>query len=164
MLWLWPFTSDQWTNSRLFFMLLRSKIGGGAYCFCPVFLSVLPSSTKSFNFGYNFWMVSTRALIFHMSIPCDKTFLWVSKFFTLVLDLLIENCNLGYVFWLVCTSASIFHMSILCDKTFPWVPKNLTLCRWPWCLNYLLRIFKRLGFLLSEYVDFLFNGSFYGQL
>ena len=27
--------------------------------------------------------VSARALVFHMSIPCDKTFLWVSIFFTL---------------------------------------------------------------------------------
>jgi hypothetical protein len=28
-------------------------------------------------------MVSTRALIFHMSVPCDKTFLTVLKLFTL---------------------------------------------------------------------------------
>jgi hypothetical protein len=30
--------------------------------------------------------------------------------------------------------------------------------------NSMLRLFKRLGFLLSACADFLFNGSFYGQL
>ena len=29
---------------------------------------------ENFNLAYNFWIVSGRALIFHMSIPCDKTF------------------------------------------------------------------------------------------
>jgi hypothetical protein len=38
--------------------------------------SVLLSSARNFNLGYNFWMV-----IFHLSIPCDKTFLWASRFF-----------------------------------------------------------------------------------
>ena len=56
---------------------------------------------KNFNLGYNFQMVSTRMLIFHMSVPCDKIFSWVPKIFdlvtlTLVFDLLIKNFNLGY--------------------------------------------------------------------
>ena len=38
---------------------------------------------KNFNLAYNFWTVSARALIFHMIIPCDKTFQWVPLFFTL---------------------------------------------------------------------------------
>jgi hypothetical protein len=33
----------------------------------------------NFNLGYNFWMVYTRILIFHMSIPCDKTLPWLQK-------------------------------------------------------------------------------------
>jgi hypothetical protein len=38
---------------------------------------------KNFNLGYNIWMVSTTALTFHTSVPCDKTFPWVPKFLTL---------------------------------------------------------------------------------
>jgi hypothetical protein len=52
----------------------------GAYCFVQ---SVILSSAKNFTLGNNFWIVSTRALIFHMSIPCDKTFPLVSNILTL---------------------------------------------------------------------------------
>jgi hypothetical protein len=38
---------------------------------------------KNFKFGYNFWMLSTRTLIFHMSVYSDKTFLWVPTDLTL---------------------------------------------------------------------------------
>jgi hypothetical protein len=38
---------------------------------------------KNFNLGYNFQMICTRMLIFHMSVPCDKNFSWVPKFLTL---------------------------------------------------------------------------------
>ena len=37
---------------------------------------------KNFNLGYNFWMVSTRALVFHMYVPYDKTVPWVPQFLT----------------------------------------------------------------------------------
>ena len=37
----------------------------------------------NFNLANNFWTVSARALIFHMNIPCDKTFPWVPLFPTL---------------------------------------------------------------------------------
>ena len=40
-------------------------------------------SLWNFNLANNFWTVSARALIFHLSIPCDETFLWVPLFFTL---------------------------------------------------------------------------------
>ena len=46
-----------------------------AYCFCP--------PLWNFNLANNFGTVSARALIFHMSIPCDKTFPQVPLFFTL---------------------------------------------------------------------------------
>ena len=36
---------------------------------------------ENFNLAYNFWTVGAKALIFHMSIPCDKTFQWVPLFF-----------------------------------------------------------------------------------
>ena len=62
----------------------------GAYCFCPVCHSVIPSlchsvipsfchSLWNFNLANNFWTVNARALIFHMSIPCDKTFPWIRR-------------------------------------------------------------------------------------
>jgi hypothetical protein len=75
-------------------------------------------------------MVSTKAFIFYMSVPCDKTFLWILRIvdpviLTLVCDLLIENFDLGYIFGMVETRALIFHMTVPCDKTFPWVtPKS----------------------------------------
>ena len=36
---------------------------------------------KNFNLAYNSWTTCTidRAFIFHMCIPCDKTFQWVPK-------------------------------------------------------------------------------------
>jgi hypothetical protein len=95
---------------------------------------------KNFNLGYNFWMVCTRALIFHMSILCDKTFSWVQNFWTcviltLVFNLFIENFNLAYIFWLVITRTLIFHTSLPWDKTLPWDQQiwhyDLDLDVWP---------------------------------
>jgi hypothetical protein len=61
---------------------------------------VLDLLIKNFNLSYNFQIMSTKAWIFHMSIPCDKTFPWGQGFvtLTLVFDLLIKNFNLGYDF------------------------------------------------------------------
>ena len=36
---------------------------------------------KNFNLAYNSTTIG-RAFIFHMCIPCDKTFPWVTKFLT----------------------------------------------------------------------------------
>ena len=59
-----------------------------AHSFCPVCLSFCP--LKSFNIGYNFWMVSHRAFIFYMHI------LW-SKIFSLVLRLRLSvKINIKY--------------------------------------------------------------------
>ena len=80
---------------------------------------------KKFNLLNNFWTLSARALIFHMNMPCAKTFPWVP------------------IFWTVSAKALIFHMSIPGDKTFPWVPTFMTLC--PWSLTCL---FKTLTFLV----------------
>ena len=63
----------------------RSKIEG-AYSFCPVCHSVILSFCPplwNFSLANNFWTVSATAFIFHMSIPCDKTFSWVPLFLTL---------------------------------------------------------------------------------
>ena len=37
---------------------------------------------KNFNLAYNSWTTIDRAFIFHMCIPCDKTFPWVPKILT----------------------------------------------------------------------------------
>ena len=44
--------------------------------FYPVTLTLEfdPFYKKNFNLANNFWTVGARALIFHMNIPCDKTF------------------------------------------------------------------------------------------
>ena len=60
----------------------RSKIGGHIVFVLSVILSFCPP-LWNFNLANNFWTVSARALIFHMNIPCDKTFPWVPLFFTL---------------------------------------------------------------------------------
>ena len=116
---------DIFTLTRYFYVS-RSKIG--AYCFCPVCRSVFLSFSPpfwNFNLANNFWTVSDRAFIFHMIIPCDKNFPWVSLFFTLLpwpwsLTQIFENFNLVNNFWTVNARALIFHMNISCDKTFPW--------------------------------------------
>ena len=58
---------------------------------------------KNFNTGHNLNTCNTRgrAFIFHMGIPCHKTFHAVSYFFhivtlTLNFDLLLKNFNMGY--------------------------------------------------------------------
>ena len=42
---------------------------------------------KTFNLAYIFWTGIARALIFHMIIPCDKTFSWFDYFLPCDLDL-----------------------------------------------------------------------------
>jgi hypothetical protein len=77
--------------------------------FCPFILS----ATKSFNLGYNFWMVGTRTLIFHMSVPYDMTFLWVQKCLTL------PWCWTHY--WKLLTLAISFEWWILWLCYFTWI-------------------------------------------
>jgi hypothetical protein len=100
---------------------------------------------KNSNFGYIFWMVSTRILIFYMSLSFEwqDLSMGTNRFdlvkLTFALDLLNEKFNLGYIFWMVCTRTLIFHMRVCCVKSFQWVSTGLTL--WPWrlCLTSLLK-------------------------
>ena len=48
--------------------------------FLPVTLTLDPFF-ENFNLANNFWTVSVRALIFHMSISCHKALQWVPLFF-----------------------------------------------------------------------------------
>jgi hypothetical protein len=115
---LWMFLTVVYTLCFSLLCLLDRRLG--AYCFCPVCHSVtiVLSSVKNFNLGYNFWMVSTTASIFHMSISCDKTFYGYKKFdfftLTFVIDLhvLIEN-TLNVVI--------SFHWKVLRLWHFMWV-------------------------------------------
>ena len=77
-------------------------------------------------------MVNTRALIFHMFVPYDKTFSMGTKLFDLLtlilnLDLLFKNFNISHNFWMARVRAFIFHMGIPYDKSFYLVSKCLTL-------------------------------------
>ena len=67
---------------------------------------------KNVNLANDFWTVSARALIFHMSIPCDKTFLW-------------------FHYFLINIRAFILHMSISCDMIVLLVSRYLSLWTWP---------------------------------
>ena len=104
---------------------------------------------ENFNLAHNFWTVRGRDFIFHMCIPCDKTFplvpnlltAWPSVTFDLHFDLSIcikffdfvtmtgflptyENLILDHNFFTVKGRAYIFHMCSPCDMTFLSVPKN----------------------------------------
>ena len=86
---------------------------------------------KNFNLGHSFLTRRGRAFIFHLYIPCDKTFPWIPKFFDLVtltlkFDLLLKNFNFGHNFLTRRGRAFILHMYIPCDKTFLCVLKFLT--------------------------------------
>ena len=59
----------------------RSKIGGHIVYVLFVILSFCP--LWNINLANYLWTVSARAIIFHMNIPCDKTFPWVQLFLTL---------------------------------------------------------------------------------
>ena len=75
------------------FMPPRSKIGSLLFLYCLSFFNsfILPFCHSviilfplwNINPVYNFWRVSARPLIFHMNIPCGKTFPWVPLFLTL---------------------------------------------------------------------------------
>jgi hypothetical protein len=122
------------------YMPPRSKMGGILILSCLSFwpslfcLSVHLSSVKKSNLGFNFWLVSTRTLIFHTSIPCDKTFPWVEKCLnlTLVFDLLIENLNFGYIFCLYVLGLWRFTWMFLVTRPFGGYQKfDLDLDVWP---------------------------------
>ena len=136
----------------------KGRRGGGGILFLSR-LSFCPS-LWNFNLANIFWTVSALALIFHMSIPCDKAFPWVPLIFyplTLEFDPFFENFNLGNNFWTVSTRALIFHMSIPCDKAFPWVPTILILWSWPWSLTSFLKILtllRRFELWVLEFIHF----------
>ena len=98
----------------------------GAIIFYPVTLTLeFDPFLKNFNLANNFWTVSPRALIFHMSILCDKTFPLVPLFFTLwpwtwSMTHFFKTLTLLNNFWSVSARALIFHMSIPCVKNFLW--------------------------------------------
>ena len=102
----------------------------------------------TFNLANKFWTGSVGALIFHMSIPCDKTFQRV---------LLFWPCDLGVwpffkktltlpITFKQGVLALIFHMNIPWDKALQWVqqfwPYDLDV--WPtiWILLILLKTFE----------------------
>ena len=118
-----------WMKERkLFIQILmppRSKIGGHNYRVILKFCHCLPH--WSFNHANNFWWVSARALIFHMSIPCDKTFPREPFFFytvtlALEIDPFFEHIYIAFNFLTGSTRALIFYISIPDEWIFPRVP------------------------------------------
>ena len=116
-------------DPNVLFMPPRSKIGGILFLSCLSFCNsvILPFCPPLwiYNLADTFWTVSARSLIFHMNIPCDKTFPWETIIFdpvylTLEFDpfFFFENFNLANNFWTVSAKTLIFHMGIPCDKTF----------------------------------------------
>ena len=80
-------TFEQWALELWYFtgaFLVTRPFRGYTNIFDPVTLTLeLDPFFENFNLANNFWTVSAGSLIFHMSIPCDKTFPWVPLFFTL---------------------------------------------------------------------------------
>ena len=99
----------------------------------------------NFNLGHNLWTVRGRAFIFHMCIPCDKTFHTTPLFWPSDLELELwitytECCYLNLVAFRR-TSLSLFRCYILglCVpyiKTFLVVAQVLITWPWSWPLTY----------------------------
>ena len=75
---------DFWIRGIIYcFFLARRDECPESYCRTPgVGVGVGVRVHKNFNLAYNSWTTIGRAFIFHMCIPCDKTFPWVPKFLT----------------------------------------------------------------------------------
>jgi hypothetical protein len=69
---------------------------------------------ENINIGYIFWLVSTKALTFHMSVSYDKTFLWMPTNMTF-LPLCLTHLSKTF------TMAIIFEWYILGLLYFTWV-------------------------------------------
>ena len=74
-------TFEQWVIELWYFIWIslvgekKNNTRSGGILFLSI-LSFCPP-IWNFNIANNFWPMSARTLIFHMSIPCDKTFPWV---------------------------------------------------------------------------------------
>ena len=91
---------------------------------------------ENFNLANNFWIASSRALMFHMIISSDKTFFFTFYIFLpydldllfFYFGLLFENITFSIIFSTVSARVFIFHMSISCEKIFLLVSKYLWNC------------------------------------
>ena len=109
----------------------------GACCFFPV--SFCPP-LWNFNLANNFWTESARALIFHMRIPCDKTFPWIQLFLTLwpwplSLTYFLKTLTLQITFEQWVLELWYFTWVFLVIRPFCWyhyfLPCDLDLRVWP---------------------------------
>ena len=92
---------------------------------------------ENFSLAKNFWIVSARASIFHMSITCDKIILLVLNLLTLTLvqlkkrlwSHLLKNkkLELPYCTWSFIVKRSFYWYQNIC-------PCELSL-RWNWALS-----------------------------
>ena len=73
---------------------------------------------ENFNSVYNIWIVSAKALIFHISIFSMRTFQFYLMTLTLKSGLRLEYFDPVYKIWIVSARALIFLMYIACDKIF----------------------------------------------
>ena len=80
---------------------------------------------KNFNLAHNFWRVRARDLIFHMNISCDKIYLLVLNFLTLIFDQLkkkdighnfqkIKYLELPYCTWSFLMTRSFYWYQNIC--------------------------------------------------
>ena len=98
------------SERALIFLVIKPSAGTNIFLPCDLNLSVWPT-LKNFNFPYNFWTVSARALIFIKSTPCDSAFQFLTLWpwpYTLTyilkrLNVLItfEQWGLWYFTWVI---------------------------------------------------------------
>ena len=150
--WTLLITFERWVLELWYFTCVSIVIRpfrGYHYFFSPVIFTLeFYLIFENLNPVQNFSTVSARALIFHMIIPCDMSFPWVS-FFLYPVTLHFEfnplkKLTLLITFGKVSTRTLKFHKSIPCDKTFPCEPYFFTLCPWPWSFTYFLKTFTLL--------------------
>ena len=56
------------------YLLVRRDESPENYCHSPAASLLSSSVDKNFNLDHNLWTATDRTFIFHMCIPCDKTF------------------------------------------------------------------------------------------
>ena len=88
---------------------------------------------SKFHIYCNFLAIQSRALIFHMCIPCNEAFLFISKVLTLwpwpwpLTYISLNFLNICHNFWTIRCRAFIFNnMYIPYDGAFLFIPRLLS--------------------------------------
>ena len=136
-------TFEQYAVARSYFtcvfLVTRPFSWYGNFWPCDLDLELWPTF-QNFKIFHNFSTVRDRALIFHICIPCDKTFHLVPPFLLCDLDIYLDPLAKTFTdWWLLFTNLPLpasyivfWQLLFHCKMTFQLVPKCST--SWPWLI------------------------------